>query len=152
MARLTSVLERYIILSWAIIGVCALVALYWALDRTPPFAMTDYTVTNSTRGETAYINAHVKRDLSRDCPVRFSRYLYSGGVRHEISGVQYMSAAAIADMDKQMPDALRLAVRIPADVPVGSATLVTALEYTCNPIHTIYPIEVLLEMRLVVLP
>lgn len=153
MARLTYVLERYIILSWVIIGACALVALYWALDRTPPFVMTGYTVLNATRGETAYVTATVERDVGRGCTVNFVRYLMDANkARHDIGGTQYMTAAALRQMERDMPDSLRLAVRIPADAPVGPATLVTALEYRCNPMHSLWPMDVLLEMRLVVLP
>ena len=153
MARITNVLERYIILSWVIIGACALVALYWALDRTPPFVMTGYTVLNATRGETAYVTATVERDVGRDCTVNFVRYLMDANkARHDIGGTQYMTAAALRQMERDMPDSLRLAVRIPADAPVGPATLVTALEYRCNPMHSLWPMDVLLEMRLVVLP
>ena len=153
MARLTSVLERYILFSWAIIGACALVALYWALDRTPPFVLLDYTVLNATRGETAYINATVERDTGRDCTVNFVHYLIdTNKTKHNIGGTQYMTASALRQMERDMPDSLRLAVRIPADVPVGPATLVTALEYRCNPMHALWPIDVLLEMQLKVLP
>ena len=153
MARLTSVLERYILFSWAIIGACALVALYWALDRTPPFVMTNYTVFNSSRGETAYVNATVERDVGRDCTVNFVRYLIDANkARHDIGGTQYMTAAALRQMERDMPDSLRLAVRIHADVPAGPATLVTALEYRCNPLHALWPMDVLLEMQLEVLP
>ena len=153
MARLTYVLERYIVLSWAIIGACALVALYWALDRAPPFEMVEYTVTNAKRGETAYVNAKVRRDVGRDCTVTFTRYLMdSNKARHDIGGSQYMTAAALQRMERDMPDSLRLAVHIPEYVPVGPATLVTALEYRCNPTHALWPMDVLLEMRLGVLP
>lgn len=153
MARLTSVLERYIIFSWVIIGACALVALYWALDRTPPFVMTDYTVLNATRGETVYVTATVERDVGRDCTVNFVRYLIDANkARHDIGGTQYMTAAALQQMERDMPDSLRLAVHIPADAPVGPATLVTALEYRCNPLHALWPMDVLLEMKLKVLP
>lgn len=153
MARLTSVLERYILFSWAIIGACALVALYWALDRSPPFVMHEYTVLNATRGETAYVNATVERDVGRGCTVNFVRYLIDANkARHDIGGTQYMTAAALAQMERDMPDSLRLAVRIPADAPVGPATLVTALEYRCNPMHSLWPIDVLMLIDLKVLP
>ena len=153
MARLTSVLERYILFSWAIIGACALVALYWALDRSPPFVMHEYTVLNATRGETAYVNATVERDVGRGCTANFVRYLIDANkARHDIGGTQYMTAAALAQMERDMPDSLRLAVRIPADVPVGPATLVTALEYRCNPMHSLWPIDVLMLIDLKVLP
>ena len=153
MARLTSVLERYILFSWAIIGACALVALYWALVRSPPFVMHEYTVLNATRGETAYVNATVERDVGRGCTVNFVRYLIDANkARHDIGGTQYMTAAALAQLERDMPDSLRLAVRIPADVPVGPATLVTALEYRCNPMHSLWPIDVLMLIDLKVLP
>ena len=153
MARLTSVLERYILFSWAIIGACALVALYWALDRSPPFVMHEYTVLNATRGETAYVNATVERDVGRGCTVNFVRYLIDANkARHDIGGTQYMTAAALQQMERDMPDSLRLAVRIPADAPVGPATLVTALEYRCNPMHSLWPIDVLMLIDLKVLP
>ena len=153
MARLTSVLERYILFSWAVIGACALVALYWALDRTPPFVLLDYTVLNATRGETAYINATVERDTGRDCTVNFVHYLIdTNKTKHNIGGTQYMTASALQQMERDMPNSLRLAVRIPADVQVGPATLVTALEYRCNPMHALWPIDVLLEIQLKVLP
>lgn len=153
MARLTYVLERCIILSWVIIGTCALVALYWALDRTQPFVMTEYTVINAKRGETAYVNAKVRRDVGRDCTVTFVRYLMDANkARHDIGGSQYMTAAALQQMERDMPDSLRLAVRIPADVPVGPATLVTAREYRCNPMHVLWPIDVMMLIELKVLP
>lgn len=152
MVRLTTWLERYIFVSWAIIAVCATAGAWWAFDRSPPFLLGSYTVYDAAPGQTMFINANVKRDLSRECSTRFSRYLYSNGVRHEISGSQYMSAAAIADMDKQMPDALRMAVRIPPDIVPGPATLVTALEYTCNPLHQVWPIDVLMRMNVRILP
>ena len=153
MARLTSVLERYIVFSWAIIGACALVALYWALDRSPPFVLLDYTVLNATRGETAYVNATVERDTGRDCTVNFVRYLVDANkARHDIGGTMYMTAAALQQMERDMPNSLRLAVHIPADVPVGPATLVTALEYRCNPMHALWPIDVLMLIELKVLP
>ena len=115
--------------------------------------MTEYTVFNASRGETAYVNATVKRDVGRDCTVNFVRYLIDANkARHDIGGTQYMTAAALQQMERDMPDSLRLAVRIPADVPVGPATLVTALEYRCNPLHALWPMDVLLEMKLKVLP
>lgn len=153
MARLTSVLERYIIFSWVIIGACALVALYWALDRTPPFVMHEYTVFNASRGETAYVNATVERDVGRDCTVNFVRYLIDANkARHDIGGTQHMTAAALQQMERDMPNSVRLAVRIPADAPVGPATLVAALEYRCNPMHALWPIDVLMLIDLKVLP
>ena len=153
MARITSFLERYILISWAILGFCGLVLIYWAAERKPPFEMVDYKVHNAVRGETAYVNAKVTRDLNRDCTVTFVRYLIDRDkVRHDIGGTQYMTSAALHQMERDMPNSLNLALRLPEDLPVGPAKLVTALEYRCNPMHHLMPMDVLLEMQLDVMP
>lgn len=153
MSRITHWMERYILVSWLIIVAAALVAGYWALDRTPPFVLGQYTVFNGRAGETAFVAANVERKTARACTVNFSRYLIDAQrIRHDLGGMQYMSAAALQQMERDMPDALRLAVKIPPDMPTGPANLVTALEYRCNPVHALWPMDVLLEMKLEVLP
>lgn len=153
MAKITHWMQRYIIVSWAIIAAAALVAGYWALDRTPPFVLNSYTVFNASAGQTAFINAVVERNTGRNCNVTFTRYLIDAQrIRHDIGGTQYMTSAALHQMERDMPDSLRLAVKLPADMPTGPANLVTALEYRCNPVHGVYPMDVLLEMALEVLP
>lgn len=153
MVRLTTWLERYIIVSWMILAGAATIATYWAMDRTPPFVMSSYTVFNAQAGQTAFVNAVVERSVGRDCTVNFTRYLMdSQRIRHDIGGTQYMTAAALQQMERDMPDALRLAVKLPADIPLGPAKLITALEYRCNPVHAVWPMDVLLEMTLEVLP
>lgn len=153
MSRLTSWLERYLIISWAVIGACCIVLGYWALERRPPFELGEYTATPASRGEAVYITASVKRDLTRDCAATFTRYLVDANkVRHDMGGAQYMTATAIQQMDRDTPDSLRMAVRVPADMPVGKATLVTVLEYRCNPVHVLWPIDMVIEMKVKVLP
>ena len=153
MTRITHWMERYIIVSWMVIAGASAVLAYWALDRTPPFALGSYTVFNAQAGQTAFVNASVKRTATRDCTVTFSRYLIdSQRIRHDLGGSQYMSAAALAQMERDMPDSLRLAIKLPMDMPVGPANLVTASEYRCNPMHGMWPVDVLLEMKLEVLP
>lgn len=153
MLKLTSWLERYIIVSWMILAATLVVSAYWAFDRTPPFVLGEYSVFNARAGETAMINAVVSRNTGRNCTVTFSRYLMdSQRIRHDLGGTQYMTAAALQQMERDMPDSLRLAVKIPSDMPGGRANLITALEYRCNPVHAAYPIDVLLEMPLQVLP
>lgn len=153
MARLTSWLERYIIVSWAILFLTGAVGVMWAVDRTPPFVVKSYQVFNAKAGETAFVNAVVDREVERTCNVTFNRYLIdSQRIRHDLGGSQYMTAAALQQMEKEMPDSLRLAVKVPQDMPIGRAKLVTALEYRCNPLHMFWPMDVLLEMNLEVLP
>ena len=153
MTKITNLMQRYILVSWAIIAAAALVAGYWALDRTPPFILSSYTVFNARAGDTAFINAVVSRNVGRNCNVTFTRYLIDAQrIRHDIGGTQYMTSAALHQMERDTPDSLRLAIKLPADTPVGTANLITALEYRCNPVHGWFPMDVLLEMKIEVLP
>ncbi len=153
MGKLTRGLERSIAVAWVLIALSAAVVIYWAFDRSPPFVMLDYTAFNGRRGETVLVAANVDRNLERNCSVTFSRYLFDAkGVRSDLSGIQYMTASALAQMERDNPSKLLLSVKLPDNVQPGPAKLVTSLEYVCNPIQRIWPLDVLMEMNLVVLP
>lgn len=152
MARLTSWLERYIFVSWMILAGTGIIALYWALDRSPPFVLGTYTVFNAPPGETMFLNANVERASERDCAVRFSRYLVdSNKVRHEIVPAGFMLSTALKDLERESPNQLRIALRVPVAAAPGPGALVTNLEYQCNPLHSVWPIDVLLRMDIEVL-
>jgi hypothetical protein len=146
-------MERSVMFAWLLIAAVAGVLLFWAFDRSPPFELKDYTVFNGRRGETLLVSATVHRAVDRSCSVTFSRYLFDAkGVRTDLSGIQYMTASALEQMNRVNPDRLLLNVKVPDSVQPGPAKLVTSLEYVCNPIQRLWPIDVLLEMNLVVLP
>ena len=152
MARLTSWIERYIFVSWMILAGTGIIALYWALDRSPPFVLGSYTAFNAQPGETMFITASVQRAAEHDCSVRFSRYLVdSNKVRHEIAPDGFMSATALKDLERESPNQLRIALRVPLAAAPGPGALVTNMEYQCNPLHAVWPIDVLLRMDIEVL-
>lgn len=153
MSKLTHWLEKYIIVGWLLIGFVFAIAAYWAMDRDPPFHMGSYTVFNAARGNTLFVNADVQRDISRGCTATFSRYIFdSKRVRHDLGGGAYMGAAGIAAMEHDAPGQLRIAVIVPPGAAIGRAQLITSIEYQCNPVHALWPIEVLLRMDIEVLP
>ena len=140
-------------LLWLILALSALGGVYLSNDNTPPFVLRGYTVFNAPAGHVAFINGNAARDLKRDCSVKFSRFLMdSQRIRHEISSESTMSAEALRAMDREMGGALRLSIRIPPDAATGPASLMTVLRYRCNAIQEFWPIDVLLEMQLEVLP
>lgn len=153
MARLTSWLERYLMVSWAVIAVCAAVAIYWTLDRTPPFELRGYTIPPTPLGETAHVTASVRRDMTRGCSVSVTRYFVdSQKVKHAVGATTYMTPGALGQMQRDTPDQYRGAFKVPDDAALGEGTLVTALEYRCNPVHAMWPIDYLMEMQMEVLP
>ena len=125
----------------------------WAFDRHPPFAIIGPVMArNAPPGGTAYFVADVRRDLDRDCSVRFSRYLIDGaGVRHDFAvDPRVMTADGLRAMDTLMAGKLRLAVEIPRGANPGRATYTTELIYVCNPLHKWWPIEVSMPLRFVI--
>lgn len=150
---MTNWLREHIIVSWILNITWVLIAGYWALDRTPPFTLAGYTIEDVRPGETTIVRATVKRDLHRGCSAIYSRYMYDrNGVKYNLEADREMSARAIEHMDQQTPDQLRAAVQVPNDFTPGNAIMVTDLRYKCNPLHTWWPIGVLMKMDVKVLP
>lgn len=153
MVRLTYWMEKYILLSWAVIFICATITLYWALDRTPPIAMRSYTPFNAAPGEYALVVIGLDRpDKRRDCSERSSKYLIdSQGVRHRIGSTETMSPAAVKHMRQFSPDSMKFKIYMPKSASPGPAILIADIEYQCNPVHALWPISVLLEIPIEVL-
>lgn len=60
-----------------------------------------------------------------------------------MEGRQNFGAGAIANLERIAPGKMRLGFTLPPGIAVGPASLVTTLEYNCNPTHALRPIEVL---------
>lgn len=125
----------------------------WALDRSPPFSVVNYQVTPVQAGQMAVVNVSVKRDLSRMCSVTYSRmFLDSKGVTWDLTeGVRVMTAQALNELDRRNPSALTIKISIPAAAAIGPGTIMTVLEYICNPVHQAYPIPVVMLTNVEVL-
>jgi hypothetical protein len=137
-------------LGWLLFTPFLAVVLFWMLDRTPPFQQVGPAkIENIPRpGGAVVLSMPVRRQLSRDCSVHFYRHLFDGG-GHRIDNVGegFLTADGLRVQASRMgPDWMRLTVPIPAEAQPGSALLVSQLEYSCNPVHSIWPIQVNLLM------
>ncbi len=122
----------------------------WAADRHPPFELLSYSADPVQPGETFLIRAHVRRDLHRMCGVKYTRLFFdSRGARYELTdNTQFMNAEALYKMNKINPGRLTVADTVPPHAARGPAQIMTVLDYTCNPVHQVYPISVVLVMDL----
>ena len=138
-------------LAWILLLVWPVI---WVADRDSPFSIVKYVEPDPAKaGDTIVFSMPVKRDVDRGCSTHFSRYMIdSANVRHDYGGTQFMSSDSIKAMDKAMGPWVRLAVQVPAGAKPGRAVLVTELEYQCNPMHALWPINVTLYSPLEVLP
>jgi len=134
MTKVTKTLERLNILFMFILFVCLGQVVWWVFDTTPPFHLLGYTATPARPGESTLIEANVKRDLSRDCSVVFSRHMFDAtGIRFDLTGQQMMSASALKTLNEISPDKLRMNIAVPSIAAPGRALVTTVLEYRCNP-------------------
>lgn len=135
-----------------ILFLAALLVLYYAADRKPPFEVLSSTYAEAPAGEYVTMHAKVRRDADRGCNADFWRYMYdSTGTRFDL-GHSQASSEAIAQMERRSPGSLSVAFRIPGSAAPGPATLQTVLLYRCNRVHAAWPIEVTTDMPFTVLP
>lgn len=126
----------------------------WGLDRRVPFELINYHVNEAQAGDAIIIRGNVKRDLSRSCTLMYSRVFYdSTGARFELTKEpQLMTAGALADLNERLPDTLLLNITVPPLAAPGAAAVVSALQYECNPVHKLYPLNMLVTFNVTVLP
>jgi hypothetical protein len=135
-----------------ILFLAALLVIYYAADREPPFAVHGSEPAEAHAGEYVTINASVTRDVSRRCNTEFSRYIFdSHGTRFDL-GRSQASADAIASMERRSPGVLSVAFVVPPAAKPGPAILQTVLQYQCNRVHHFWPIETTVDMPFLVLP
>ena len=122
----------------------------WSLDRHPPFGIIGpVEVRGGKPGETVYFHAPVRRDLDRNCSVRFSRHMIDGaGVRFDFAlDPRIMTPDGLRAMDLLMDGGLRLAVDVPRGASPGRGSYTTELLYQCNPLHKWFPIAVTMPLK-----
>jgi hypothetical protein len=127
----------------------------WGTDNVAPFELlaTTTVVPGPPGGEVLFESA-VRRDLHRECSVRYSRHIVdSRGFRHDFEmEPRYLSADGLRRMDKDMGQRLKIVVNIPKAAAVGPAIYAAELNYVCNPLHTLFPLRVTMAMPFDVLP
>ena len=147
--KLTEWLQRHIVISWVVIAMVVGIGTFWALDREPPFVLHNYTVMAGSPGATVVIEANVSRDIHRNCSAELTRYLVdSAGTPFVLPVNSFMSAQAIADVERSNPGKFRIPITIPLEAKVGQARVKMPIQYTCNIMHKIRPVSVLLDMEL----
>ena len=151
MTQLHQLAQRYWRITWLLMLAWP---AWWSLDREPPFrqlAPATYTAVRPG-GTTVIVLPSVERDLDRDCNVHWSQHLYDGqGTRHNLAS-GYQTSAGLIEQAQRMGATLRMAVPISSAAAPGQALWVSQLEYRCNPIHTIAPIEVQVSVSFEISP
>lgn len=136
-----------------VILLCAAVlVLYYAADRKPPFSLVSSAHAEAQAGESITLWAAVKREPERGCNVEYWRYVYdSRGARFDLGRAE-QSADAIASMERRTPGQMAPSFTVPPAAAPGPATLQTVLLYQCNRVHHWWPIPVTIDMPFTVLP
>lgn len=130
-----------------------IIVISWLFDRTPPFELLNYTAIPARAGQVLHVDGPVRRDVDRMCSVEFSRAIYSAdGTRIFDGKKSTMNSKALSLMDKQMAGRFKVDYDIPPTAKPGPITVVTNLDYECNPSHQIWPIEVVVVIKSEVLP
>jgi hypothetical protein len=146
--------RRKVILVAVIWSALLVIPITWALDRKPPFSVLPAQAETPTvrAGETLRMVLPIRRNLDKLCSATFTRHIIdAAGFRHDLGGVQFMSAESLHAMDIAGP-LVKVAVPIPIEVSVGPAVLTSDREYECNPLHTFWPIRTSMTFNFTVVP
>lgn len=153
MTRFQNLLINSGALAWVILLASMAALLFLGLDRAPPFESLSYTAQPARRGETAVIAAEVRRDLRRNCSVKFSRFFVdASGARWEVTPLTTVTAQGLRVFDAASASRLRVPVHVPTGAAPGPATLIVPLAYRCNVVQEFFPIDVVLSYQFEVLP
>jgi hypothetical protein len=144
MTKMTEYMHRMLILPILVLVYVALQITIWSFDRHPPFEILSSDLAAATPGRALFISATVRRDIARKCSASYSRTIIdSNSFRYDIPGTQSASSRLIKQLDSMHTGRMSVSIVLPDEISPGPATLVTSLEYVCNPIHRVFPIEVL---------
>jgi hypothetical protein len=145
---------QLVILACATWALFAAVICWWAFDRRAPFDIIQYVEPPPAKpGQLLRFNFPVRRQLERECSVRFTRHIIdSSGVRSDYEANHFMNADSLRAMDRVMGPYVRNVITLPSSLAEGRAVLVTNVQYQCNPLHAWWPIRVTLYYPFEVLP
>lgn len=123
-----------------------------AADRRVPFQVLSVEPSSAKAGDMVTIRAKVWRDTSRHCSAVMARSIFdSEHVRYDFP-IHRFSDEVIDAMEQATPGHLAVRVMVPHGASVGAAELVSVLEYRCNKVHALWPVEVTTRMPFTVLP
>lgn len=138
-------------LGWLLCLPLLVFPVVWAFDRSPPFEVLSREPSSAKPGGHLMLVAEVRRDVKRGCSAFFTRHLYTpAGYRYDLEGLQFASASQIEDIEDRQPGRLALIIELPASITAGTAHLVTNLQYRCNPLHMLWPINITTDISFTV--
>lgn len=149
-----------LIIGRGLLGVAGLVGLIvsvqllvWSIERSPPTRFVEYYVAPVKPGKSTTVYETVERDKNRPCSATYTRLLFdSTGTRFDLTGgEQHTNAAARERIALLTPGRLNYAVKVPQEAAAGKATVITTMNYVCNPVHEIFPIESVINVTLEIL-
>lgn len=136
---------------WTLLIALGLV-IFQAADRKPPFAILSVEPAIAKAGETVTITAEVWRDQGRNCSVQMSRSVFDARGHRSDYPVARFSDQVIDDIERRTPGMLKVSFVVPANAVPGTAELISVLDYRCNRVHALWPIEVTTRMPFEVVP
>ena len=152
LARIDAFLQRIVIVAQLTIFAALIVVMVQALDREPPFHLLSVEPAAAKPGETVRLRMAVTRDITRPCSASFSRYVVDSEATRYFLDASQASRKLIEAIELRTPGRLDVAFKVPDASAIGPATLITSLEYTCNKVHYLWPIEVTMTAPFEVLP
>ena len=150
--RMDHTLQTLIWIPRLMLFVAAVLIIIQAMDREPPFGILSVEPASARPGELVTITARVKRDSTRDCSAAMSRSIFDSSGQRSDYPIMRFSDAVIDDMERRMPSMLKVTIQVPANATPGPAQLVSVLDYRCNRVHALWPIEVTTVMPFEVIP
>jgi hypothetical protein len=146
--RLLAPLDRIALVFLIALGVAAIVL---ALDRRVPFSVVSVEPAYARPGQIVVIRATVHRDTKRECSAEFTRYVFDAARTRWYLDSGQASPALIETLEERSPGHLAVAFRVPEDAAPGGGTLETVLDYRCNKVHYLWPVQVTTALPFTVL-
>ncbi|WP_157266332.1 hypothetical protein [Azohydromonas aeria] len=153
MTQATDILYRGRWWATAVLLLCLVRVVFWALDREPPFELRGASVEQPVEpGGPVRITLDVRRDLSRNCSLLIVRYLIDGArFRFYLPTIE-LDASALEQLERQTPGENRILLQMPPEATAGKGAFGNVLSYACNPVHFVWPLRVAYEVPFEIAP
>jgi len=133
--------------------VLACMSVVWfALDRDPLFEVLSVEPAHARPGEVVIIKAEVRRDADRGCSAAMTQFLFDSDRKRFDLGSSVASAELIRDIETYSPGLMLMTLTLPRSISYGQADLVSVINYRCNKVHALWPIEVTTHIPFTVIP
>ena len=147
MTSITTTMQRLRMIPAVVLACAVAVVGWWAFDRSPPISVTGYDRATVAPGGWLRIAVKVNRDQSKRCDSAVTAVLFdSAGTRYLLSGTQIYNAPTLDHIDTISPGLMAAAAPVPLSASKGKGHVVISLSYRCNPLHTVWPIEAMMDI------